>query len=311
MIRYSAHYSASYSRAQKERYLVKLPLHRTFPSAILKNIEYASFASSFPRTKTFSSSRSSCISDIDFGKAQCIEIESFIDLINQEISSLKKEEAFFKVMCDPELLKIITQFQGGVAYRDWTSGDKIAENGHLSLLKEKIKCNQPLTFTTAAMDLAAKNGHLQVVQWLHGNRQEGCSKFAMEYAAVNGHLQVVQWLHENRREGCTPYTFGKVAAKGNIEMLKWLHFNMGGRCFLHAMDWAAANGHLEVIQWLHDNRVERCTSVGMNLAASNGHFLVVQYLFEHYPQLGTAFTMEKARACGHDQIANYLQNANH
>jgi hypothetical protein len=47
-----------------------------------------------------------------------------------------------------------------------------------------------------AMNLAAANGHLEVVKWLHANRREGCMMDAMEYAARNGHLEVVKFLHK-------------------------------------------------------------------------------------------------------------------
>jgi len=57
-------------------------------------------------------------------------------------------------------------------------------------------------WTTAAMDGAAANGHLNVVQWLQQNRTEGCTEAAMDGAASNGFLEAVQWLHENRTEGC-------------------------------------------------------------------------------------------------------------
>lgn len=43
------------------------------------------------------------------------------------------------------------------------------------------------------MDEASKNGYLEVVQWLHQNRQEGCTGGAMDMAASHGHLEV---LHE-------------------------------------------------------------------------------------------------------------------
>lgn len=32
---------------------------------------------------------------------------------------------------------------------------------------------------------------------------QGCTHRAMDGAAGNGHLEVIQWLHENRNEGCT------------------------------------------------------------------------------------------------------------
>jgi hypothetical protein len=49
-------------------------------------------------------------------------------------------------------------------------------------------------------ELAAENGHLHVVEWLHENRREGCTTVAMNRAAGKGHLHVVEWLHENREE---------------------------------------------------------------------------------------------------------------
>ena len=55
----------------------------------------------------------------------------------------------------------------------------------------------------SAMDYASQNGHLNVVKFLHENRNEGCTTCAMDYASENGHLDVVKFLHENRTEGCT------------------------------------------------------------------------------------------------------------
>ena len=38
------------------------------------------------------------------------------------------------------------------------------------------------------MDDAARNGHLEVVKFLHMNRREGCTNKAMDSAARNGHI---------------------------------------------------------------------------------------------------------------------------
>jgi Ankyrin repeats (many copies) len=59
-------------------------------------------------------------------------------------------------------------------------------------------------------------GHLEVVKWLHENRDEGCTGNAMWWAAKGGHLHVLQWLAENRREGMRPNS--------------------------NSIDWAASNG---------------------------------------------------------------------
>lgn len=48
--------------------------------------------------------------------------------------------------------------------------------------------------------MAAQNGQLDV---LKSGEAKKFSKNAMDLAAANGHLDVVKWLHENRKEGCT------------------------------------------------------------------------------------------------------------
>jgi hypothetical protein len=83
---------------------------------------------------------------------------------------------------------------------------------------------------------AAQNGYLEIVQWLHENRDEGCTTDAMNMVVQNGHLHVVEWLHENRDEGCTT----------------------------DAMNIVVQNGHLHVVEWLHENQQEGCTSNAMN-----------------------------------------------
>jgi hypothetical protein len=47
------------------------------------------------------------------------------------------------------------------------------------------------------MDWAAMNGHLDVVQWIHANRTEGCTANAMDWAVKYGHIHIIEWLREN------------------------------------------------------------------------------------------------------------------
>jgi hypothetical protein len=143
------------------------------------------------------------------------------------------EAWFFDVLGNIDLLRYMTRppLQKGYRWEDVckpTNGDWAAHHGHLNLIKYAERNGKPLMFTPLAMDLAARNGDLKVVKWLHKNRKEGCTTDAMDHAARNGHLQVVQWLHENRTEGCT-----------------W-----------RAMDRAWDNDHRQVFHWLHENRRE-------------------------------------------------------
>jgi len=119
--------------------------------------------------------------------------------------------------------------------------------------------------TVQAMDFAAKNGHLEVIKFLHENRTEGCSQRAIDLAAQYGHFKVVKWLLENRMEG-----------------------------FSHAsLDWAAGNGHLQILQFLvsfSSSTIERpnplITDAAFELACGNGHIHILNYLEEHFPELG-------------------------
>ena len=136
-------------------------------------------------------------------------------------------------------------------------------------------------FFDNAMTWAVRKGHLEVVKWLHENRQEGCTIDAMNWAAGRGHLDVMKWLHENRQEGCTTGAMDYAAEEGHLDVVKWLHENRQEGCTTGAMDYAAEEGHLDVVNWLHENRQEGCTTNAMDWAARNGHLDAVKWLHEN------------------------------
>ncbi len=109
-----------------------------------------------------------------------------------------------------------------------------------------------------AMDVAAENGHLHVVRWLHDNWTKGCSVLAMNSAAENGHLPVVRWLHDNRHEGCSKDAMNLATINGHLDVVRWLHGNRDEGCPREAMYDAAWNDHWPVARWLHENCHENC-----------------------------------------------------
>eukprot|EP00122_Pirum_gemmata_P002917 Pgem_evm1s2632 len=117
------------------------------------------------------------------------------------------------------------------------------------------------------MNDAAKNGYLYLVEFLHNNREEGCT---MDKAARNGHLNVVEFLHNNREEGCTKRAMTFAAILMDI----WTEEGCT------AMDKAARNGHLNsnVVEFLHNNREEGCTEEAMNLAIEFQNWEVASFL---------------------------------
>lgn len=184
---------------------------------------------------------------------------------------------------------------------------------------------------SCAMDAAASNGHLSVLQFLHsvatstessperrkrkrskdrsrvtGGRVPTCTRAAMTNAASEGHLHIVQWLHANRPEGCSPSVINSAARNGHLKVVKWLHENVLVGCTKAAMDGAAANGHLDVVQWLHENRTEGCTSSAMDRAAAKGHLETVQWLHTHRREGCTTFAMDSAARSGHLNVVKWL-----
>ncbi len=106
----------------------------------------------------------------------------------------------------------------------------IIKTGDLSVAISTFPTSAYKIYNKDSWNWAAKNGHLDVVKWLHTNRIEGCSTDAMDWAAQNGHLDVVKWLHENRTEGCS-------------------------NCATCTINLAANNGHHDVAKWLYEHRI--------------------------------------------------------
>lgn len=107
----------------------------------------------------------------------------------------------------------ITKFQQGLYAPQYTDGDLAAKNNHVHITRFFAK-----QFTRDAIGLAAARGHLEMVTYLHVNRNEGCTVDAMDLAATFGHLEVVRWLHTNRTEGCTTRAFDGAARNGHIDV---------------------------------------------------------------------------------------------
>ncbi|GAB9472954.1 hypothetical protein Gpo141_00010119 [Globisporangium polare] len=136
-------------------------------------------------------------------------------------------------------------------------------------------------FSGKAMDIAATSGNLDIVQFLHTNRPEGCTHEAMNGAVGNGHLDVVRFLHEHRTEGCSTQAMDRAAKNGHLSVVKFLHEHRQEGCTVGALDGAAGNGHLEVITFLHEHRKEGCSTKAMDVAADNGLLNVLQFLQTH------------------------------
>jgi len=116
-----------------------------------------------------------------------------------------------------------------------------ARDGHLEALTWLHSTGCP--WDSATCYFAAEGGHLAMLKWLHNTGCPWDSK-TCRAAAVGGHFEVLKWLHN---QGC-PWdasTCSAAAKDGNSEMLTWLH-STGCPLAAETRDAAAAGGHLEV-----------------------------------------------------------------
>jgi hypothetical protein len=70
-------------------------------------------------------------------------------------------------------------------------------------------------------NLAADNGNLEVVKFLHRNRKEGYTFMEMNLAARNGHLDMVKWFYINRKEKSIYWAMDLAAGKGQLEIVEY------------------------------------------------------------------------------------------
>ena len=121
-----------------------------------------------------------------------------------------------------------------------------AEIGYLRALKY----TDYLHYDRYTIQCAANSGQLQIVKWLHTNRNDGATKSAMDLAAANGHLKIVIWLHCNRSEGCSKWAIDDAAARGHFEIVRWLCENRTEGFTKFAITWATQEGYPDIAEWL-------------------------------------------------------------
>ncbi|EGG18585.1 hypothetical protein DFA_04079 [Cavenderia fasciculata] len=173
--------------------------------------------------------------------------------------------------------------------------DKVAKNGHLSVVKWLHINRSDVGCTQDAIDGAASNGHLDVIKFLHENRIEGASEFALNQSP---NLEIAQFLHYNRSEGCTTLAMDNAVINESMDVLEFLHTHRTEGCSMRAYHYAAMHGRLDVLKFLHLNRTEGSSSRAMDLAIQNDQSLEVISFIE------SAFK----KGCTHASVTNAINN---
>ncbi|CAK4647445.1 unnamed protein product [Aphanomyces euteiches] len=104
------------------------------------------------------------------------------------------------------------------------------------------------------MDLAARGGHLEMVQYLHLHRKEGCTPQALAEAAANGHLEVVKYLLSLEKPFKYDAAMAAAATMGSIPIIEILARFVDTKDCREAVEVAAKHNHMDVLQWFQQHK---------------------------------------------------------
>ncbi|KAL4117293.1 hypothetical protein PRIC2_011285 [Phytophthora ramorum] len=150
---------------------------------------------------------------------------------------------------DVAMMQWLLTFQpGGLVTR---AVEQAARNGQLQVLRW-LKDNHDHVFWGAnELRYAVEGNHLDVVRWLQEHTRPPTKLRAMNLAAANGNLELIQWLYQVRHEASSSAAAkaAKAAAGGHFEVLLFLHNKRSEGCTMDAAVNASRNEHVEILQW--------------------------------------------------------------
>lgn len=204
----------------------------------------------------------------------------------------------------------------------------------------------PVFGLSYAMDSAAWNGQLEMLQWMHKHMSERCSPHSLGHAAQEGRLDVTRWLYETYPK---QYFNDPWETPSNVQLIQWLASEYKWQNERSRIAWISNSVHvalqpndnhssakqqslLEVIQLLYSIRPDSKTTQStthpntrprilhnrcryeprditdaMDEAAANGHLEILKWLHTHHRDDGcTTQAMDRAAARNHLEVVRWL-----
>lgn len=178
-------------------------------------------------------------------------------------------------------------------------------NDHLQEIIEYLNQHKNSVYI---MDLASRDGKLEVVKYIYTFIGATCTRLAMDWACVYGHLEIVKYLHEVVGLKISEDTMYFAIKNGHLKIVKYLYYNCktkGG--YEYAMNLASRHGHLDIVKFFTEDLGLDPTDFTLSLAVETGHLEIVKYMQEEEYHYCTHFDLYVASENGHLKIVKYLQ----
>ncbi|KAG3168879.1 hypothetical protein PI126_g3072 [Phytophthora idaei] len=252
--------------------------------------------------------------------ARGIELEHVSRAIDDYVNELPRdwslEDAYKKtgsLRCmqyvaarEPEMLPI--------SYQAWVANN-IAEmtvrREDVQALKWLAERYSPDTSTTKAAVVAAREGRLDVLQWLHQSHHSRVHWGGDEWceAVRGGHKDVVEWLHLHVKPhtDAAPQLIRDAARAGDLQLVQWLHGNYNLQ-LSNALVEAEKGRQWGVVKWILSNSDVETPSVDMIAIAADGNIHFLQWVYTQGVGSPTSHTLEVADFNGYLSILQWLHD---
>ncbi|KAJ6094564.1 hypothetical protein N7467_002077 [Penicillium canescens] len=171
----------------------------------------------------------------------------------------------------------------------------------LLLQQQRVHVNAEERVLDKALNIASKNGHIDIVQLLIGkgadvNAQDSSDGSAIEAASAHGHIDIVQLLigkgaDVNPQDSSDCSAIEAASAHGHIDIVQLLigkgaDVNTQDSSGVSAIEAASAHGHIDIVQLLigkgADVNTQDSSGVSaIEAASAHGHIDIMKLLLEN------------------------------
>ncbi|GMF25514.1 unnamed protein product [Phytophthora fragariaefolia] len=177
--------------------------------------------------------------------------------------------------------------------------------------------------------LASVEGHIDIVQYLHGQGAVDTNGTAVMGAIRRGHKDVVEFLMEPYSDVAQmkgAWMVNEAVRAGQVKMLslfqkfsspalavpplkckrKQIGENQWWSDVGYCVNLAAMRGHLDVLEWFQMNRSLKASPGTMDDAAALGHLEIVKWLHSVRAEKCSSKAMDRAASAGHLVVVQWL-----
>ncbi|KAJ3108762.1 hypothetical protein HDU97_000162 [Phlyctochytrium planicorne] len=133
-------------------------------------------------------------------------------------------------------------------------------------------------FPMALMDWAIEKGNVEAVEYLWENQDICYRDHYLSEAARNGHTDMMRFLHEEKGVKFPLSVYVAAAEGGNLETLRYIGRITGMQ--REALPAAASKGHVHIVRYFLDSWywIQESFESAVKEAAKNGHYKVIRLL---------------------------------